>query len=38
MIINQGKTGEISRKLYDTLTGIQYGTEEDPFNWIIKVK
>ncbi len=38
MEINNGKTGEIAKRLYDTLTGIQYGTEKDPFNWIVKVK
>ncbi|WP_058307682.1 branched-chain amino acid aminotransferase [Gracilibacillus massiliensis] len=38
MHINNGETGEIAKKLYDTLTGIQYGEEKDPFNWIIKVK
>ncbi|WP_106496513.1 branched-chain amino acid aminotransferase [Lentibacillus sp. Marseille-P4043] len=36
-IINNGKTGEIARRLYDTLTGIQYGKEKDPFDWIVKV-
>ncbi|GAE91467.1 branched-chain amino acid aminotransferase [Gracilibacillus boraciitolerans JCM 21714] len=38
MYINNGETGEIAKKLYDTLTGIQYGVEKDPFNWIVKVK
>ncbi|QGH34674.1 branched-chain amino acid aminotransferase [Gracilibacillus salitolerans] len=38
MEINNGKTGKIAKRLYDTLTGIQYGTEKDPFNWIVKVK
>ncbi|MDL4839581.1 branched-chain amino acid aminotransferase [Aquibacillus rhizosphaerae] len=38
MKINQGETGEISKKLYDTLTGIQYGTESDPFGWTEKVE
>lgn len=37
-VINQGKTGEISKRLYDTLTGIQYGKEPDPFDWIVEVK
>ncbi|ASK63766.1 branched chain amino acid aminotransferase [Virgibacillus phasianinus] len=36
--INDGKTGEIAKRLYDTMTGIQYGMLEDPFNWIEKVK
>lgn len=37
LIVNNGKTGDLSQKLYDTLTGIQYGKIEDPFNWIQKV-
>ncbi len=28
------KTGEITRKLYDTLTGIQYGRLPDPYGWV----
>jgi len=36
-IINNGETGEIAKKLYETLTSIQYGKMEDPFNWIQKV-
>ncbi|WP_019413206.1 branched-chain amino acid aminotransferase [Paenisporosarcina sp. TG20] len=37
MLLNGGQTGEISQKLYDTLTGIQTGTLEDPFGWSIEV-
>lgn len=37
LYINEGKTGKISKALYDTLTGIQYGRETDPFDWIEKV-
>lgn len=36
--INNGVTGEISRKLYETLTGIQYGKVDDPFDWIEKIE
>lgn len=36
-VINNGQTGEIAKKLYDTLTGIQYGTVEDPFAWTQKI-
>ncbi|MFS8630835.1 MAG: triose-phosphate isomerase, partial [Bacillales bacterium] len=36
-IINEGKTGELSKKLYDTLTGIQTGKVEDPFGWVVEV-
>lgn len=35
--INNGKTGPISQRLYDTLTGIQYGKLPDPFGWIERV-
>ena len=34
MVINGGGIGEISQKLYDTVTGIQLGTKEDKFNWV----
>lgn len=36
--LNNGQTGELSKKLYDTLTGIQYGVEEDRFGWTVKVE
>jgi branched-chain amino acid aminotransferase len=35
--INQGKIGELTQKLYDTLTGIQYGSNTDKHGWVIKV-
>ncbi len=38
VIINDFKTGELTQKLYDTLTGIQWGKVEDKFNWVHKVK
>jgi len=31
--INNGEIGPIASKLYDTITGIQYGRLEDKFNW-----
>lgn len=36
-VVNNGETGALSKKLYDTLTGIQTGSVEDPFNWIVEV-
>lgn len=36
--INANKIGPIAQRLYDTITGIQNGTVEDPFGWAIKVK
>ncbi|WP_338754389.1 branched-chain amino acid aminotransferase [Bacillus sp. FJAT-52991] len=37
LVINEGKTGEISKRLYQTITGIQNGTEQDPFDWVVEV-
>lgn len=36
--INNGEMGELTKKLYDTLTGIQWGRLEDPFGWTMEVK
>ncbi len=36
--ISGGKVGELSQKLYDTITGIQYGALEDPYNWTVVVE
>ena len=33
MVINEGKIGAFSQKMYDTITGIQYGEIEDKYNW-----
>ena len=35
--INNFEIGELTQKLYDTLTGIQYGKLEDTFGWTVKV-
>ena len=35
--INNGKSGKIAKTIYDRLTAIQYGTENDPFNWINRI-
>ena len=37
IIVNNGETGTLAKKLYDTLTGIQTGAVEDPFNWVVEV-
>jgi len=36
--INGGKIGEISTKVYDTITGIQSGKLKDTFGWVVEVK
>lgn len=33
IVINEGKTGEFSQRIYDEITGIQYGEKEDKFGW-----
>lgn len=38
IMIADNKIGEISAKLYDNLTGIQYGRYEDKLNWMTEVK
>ena len=36
-VINGGKIGPVTAHLYDTLTGIQWGTLEDKFGWTMPV-
>ena len=38
MEINDGKIGAISQKLYDALTGIQWGKIKDTMGWTVEVK
>ena len=35
--VNGFKIGETSQRLYDELTGIQWGTKPDPFGWTVPV-
>lgn len=37
MTINGNKIGEVSQRLYDTITGIQWGKIEDTFGWTMNV-
>lgn len=36
-IVNGGEIGPLTQKLYDTLTGIQWGTQPDTYGWTVKV-
>lgn len=36
--VGDGKIGPTAQRLYDTLTGIQWGKIEDPFGWTYEVK
>ncbi|WP_347549922.1 branched-chain amino acid aminotransferase [Pseudalkalibacillus hwajinpoensis] len=38
IVINNHEIGELSQKLYDTITGIQTGKLEDRYEWTIAVK
>ncbi len=38
MQINNGEIGPVSQRLYDTLTGIQWGKVKDEFGWTVEVK
>ena len=35
--LSGGKIGEVTQKLYDNLTGIQWGRLDDPHGWIMKL-
>ncbi len=37
MVINDGKIGEVSQMVYDTITGIQWGKITDTFGWSTEV-
>ena len=36
--VSDFKTGELTQKLYDFLTGIQWGKIKDPYGWTVEVK
>ena len=38
MAIGGGGIGELTQKLYDTITGIQLGKIEGPKGWSVEVK
>jgi branched-chain amino acid aminotransferase len=37
IVINENKIGDLSQKIYDTLSGIQLGKVEDKFGWTVEV-
>src|SRR5881396_1294752 len=37
IVVNGGRIGELSQKLYDTIVGIQYGTAPDTHGWMLAV-
>ena len=38
VIVNGGQIGHLTQRLYDTLTGIQWGTEPDAYGWTVPVE
>ena len=36
--VTGGKVGPLAKKLYDTITGIQYGKLKDPYGWTVVVE
>ena len=36
-VINDGRTGQLTEKLYNEILRIQYGDKEDPFGWRVKI-
>lgn len=37
LVVGTGNIGEVTQKLYDGLTGIQWGKIEDPYEWTVKL-
>jgi branched-chain amino acid aminotransferase, group II len=37
IVVNAGKIGELSQRLYNEVTGIQYGEKADKYGWIVKL-
>jgi branched-chain amino acid aminotransferase len=37
LVINDGRIGQLTQKLYDAIVGIQYGTAPDPHGWTVPV-
>ena len=37
VVINDNRTGELSRRLYDYITRLQRGEEEDVFGWVERI-
>ena len=37
VFINDGKIGDVTQKLYDTMTGIQWGRLPDEKGWVVPV-
>jgi branched-chain amino acid aminotransferase len=35
--VANGKTGPLAQRLYEEITGIQYGHKPDPFGWVVKI-
>ena len=36
-VVNGGEIGPTSRRLYDELTGLQWGSRPDPFGWTVPI-
>ena len=37
IVVNHNEIGAVTQKIYDELTGIQWGLKEDSFGWTVKV-
>ena len=36
-VFSEGIVGNTTKELYDALTGIQFGTEKDEFEWMTEI-
>ena len=37
IVVNEGRTGPLTRRLYEALTAIQYAAAPDPYGWMVEV-
>ena len=37
LTVGDGKPGAVAERLYEALTGIQYGTAPDKYGWMVPI-
>jgi branched-chain amino acid aminotransferase len=36
-VVGNGKTGEVAADLFDRITGMQTGSNPDPYGWVVNI-
>jgi branched-chain amino acid aminotransferase len=37
IVVNEGRIGELTQRLYDAIVAVQYGTAPDTHGWMVPV-